>query len=454
MVPKFEKMAKYAENLCRAAISRQSTPIPAIFDHRAKDRISLKVKMRDKYHSKPDARAKCDTFQNARVALEIDDLAAMRIALYYPNQNLEVGKLIEEIFEVRKVDKPKKESGYIADHYVVRFKDNEPEDTAGKSRFKQEPEDMVEIQVVSVFFHTWAQVEHKVKYKRKAYPSLSDTEQRIIKGLRGLVTTGDLLLEELYDLQLKITRPFEDEYALGSWLCKNIPEHSLPRMGNHRGSDQIILFKFLNIFQLNTPDTLGDILKEIIPQKKTQESEVKLQAIIQKYALSQPRTSIILIDHIFRNLCKAKLDRACENIRYPTGKPHLDKLTYQCRTVLNALNWLHELFDEKKEKDQFAQVLEKYRNLGDSEASSVHWAYNGTARSFETTPPSASEPILKLWRWMEDAANCPALSLVFRLAQSGIWQESNDELIYQLYKRRPWYVISRESTDDVGEAEE
>jgi hypothetical protein len=90
---------------------------------------------------------------------------------------------------------------------------------------------VVEVQVVSVLSHTWSQVERTIKYKRDAYTPLSPTEQRILKGLRELLESGDLLLEELYEHQRQNTHVFEDDYELGSWLWKNIPKDSPLCMG-------------------------------------------------------------------------------------------------------------------------------------------------------------------------------------------------------------------------------
>jgi ppGpp synthetase/RelA/SpoT-type nucleotidyltranferase len=446
--PKFEKMAEHARDLCEEEISKQLTPIPAIIDQRCKDPISLRVKMQTKYKSGVG----CSTFQHARKKWRIPDLAAMRIALYYPNQNEEVKKFLKGIFIVVSAEKPRKPSGYVADHYTVRFKEDAPKDKKGHVLFHQDEDDVVEIQVVSVLSHTWSQVEHKIKYKRKAYTPLSPTEQRILKGLSGLVGSGDLLLEELYDLQQQNSRVFEDEYALGGWLWKYIPKDSPLCMGVHRASDQKILRLFLNVFKFNTPDDLGQVLKQICPQEKDQDAQLKLENIRSKYKPSEPRLSIYLMDYIISIMNTSELDQALAMAK------HLQtELAYRCQTVLNSLNWLHELFDESTEDDQFSAILTEYHSKGSDERMSLQWAYTDIARESmakgDEAVPSDAEKIQKLWQWM-GTTDCPALRLVFQIAQRGVWQESIPQLLRQLSNRQPYYIHSRESTRNVGDTEE
>lgn len=187
-------MAQYARDICEEAISKELPPIPAILDHRYKDALSLTVKMKEKYGSCVD----CKNFLEARVKYNIPDLAAIRISLLYPSQKKEVKMLLERVFEVRNAQTTKKLSGYEADHYLVRFRDNKPLDNRGAALFEQQEDDVVEVQVVTIFAHTWSQVEHKLKYKRKTYTPLSTTENRMLQGLSGVVATGDYLLDELY----------------------------------------------------------------------------------------------------------------------------------------------------------------------------------------------------------------------------------------------------------------
>lgn len=450
-IPKFVAMSKHARSLCEDGILKYLPSVPAIFDQRCKDPCSLKEKMRTKYKC-----TDCADFETARANHGIPDVAAMRIALYYPNQNKEVGNLLEKIFNVHRVERLGKESGYVADHYAVSFKDSAPKLNGEKQAlFHQEESDRVEIQVVSVLSHTWSQVEHKLKYKRKTYMPLSVTETRILKGLSGLIASGDLLLEELYDHQRENIRVFEDEYDLGSWLWKNIPKDAPLCMGDYRAIDQKVLFAFLNVLQINTPDDLGQILKGICPYDKTSESERKniedkFNGQKATYNLSTPRTSICLMDHILLPTSEVDQESALEKAKAP-----LTLHAYTCQTVLNALLWLHELFDHKNDTDEFYQILYEYRNRGTDEKLSVNWAYTNItrvhiARGRKPGRGDDEKFLALLWDWMENTDR-PALKLVFRIAQLGVWQGPITQVLKQLGSFKPLEIISRESTGTVEE---
>lgn len=441
-------MSKHARGLCEERFLEYLPSVPAIFDQRCKDPSSLKEKMRTKYKC-----TGCVDFDTARANHDIPDVAAMRIALYYPNQNKDVGDLLNKIFKVHKVERLGKESGYVADHYAVSFKDSAPKLNGEKQPlFHQEENDRVEIQVVSVLSHTWSQVEHKLKYKRKTYTPLSMTETRILQGLSGLVASGDLMLEELYDHQRENIRVFEDEYDLGSWLWKNITRDAPLCMGEYRATDQKVLFAFLNVLQINTPDNLGEILKGICPYEKTSEPErmyivEKCNRLKAKYNLSTPRTSICLMDYILSKISEMDQESVVERT-----KASLTSHAYKCQTVLNALLWLHELFDHKNDTDEFYQILYEYRKRGTDEKLSVKWVYTNISRAFIARgddPGRADGKNLELlWDWME-TADRPALKLVFRTAQLGALQGPVEQVIRQLGAFKPLEIISRESTGTV-----
>lgn len=371
--------------------------------------------------------------------------------------------LLERVFEVRNAQTTKKLSGYEADHYLVRFRDNKPLDNRGAALFEQQEDDVVEVQVVTIFAHTWSQVEHKLKYKRKTYTPLSTTENRMLQGLSGVVATGDYLLDELYDRQQENVRPFADEYDLGGWLWKNIPEDAPLCMGEYRATDQKVLFAFLNVFGLTRPNDLGHYLNEICPYEKTPEFErkikEKLRNLREKYNLSTSRTSICLMDHILTATPKADCDLILQNFE---GRPTRE--AYRCITVLNALLWLHELFDHKNDNDESYKILTEFRNRGTNEKASVKWAYTNISRAYiargDEPGRGDGEKLDLLWKWME-TADRPALKLVFQIAQLGVWQGPADPLrvregpvdqvIRQLGPFKPLEIISRESTGTVEE---
>src|SRR2546429_565876 len=84
--------------------------------------------------------------------------------------------------------------GYVARHYCVRLR---PEHV-GKDDDRSY---VVEIQVVSVLVHAWAEVEHDILYKKK-FRKASVHEKRILDCLNGLLRTGEGLLEQLHEVYL------------------------------------------------------------------------------------------------------------------------------------------------------------------------------------------------------------------------------------------------------------
>ena len=163
----------------------QEDGIKAVVSSRAKRPDKLKEKIEDRnqnYHYK--------TFGD--IYDDIVDLAGVRVALYLPKDKDKVGKIINELFiEVRPVkhlpeDAWKSESGYIADHYLVRLKD------------EQQYNAKIEIQVASVLMHAWAEVAHDLIYKPEK-GELTDSEVEILEELNSLVQEGEKQLERLQD---------------------------------------------------------------------------------------------------------------------------------------------------------------------------------------------------------------------------------------------------------------
>jgi ppGpp synthetase/RelA/SpoT-type nucleotidyltranferase len=449
---KYIIMSKLAAKLCYDRLKDQVQIMPCT--SREKDPDSLRVKLETKHADCLD-RA---TFKD--VIEKIPDLAAMRIALYYPNQSANVKTLLEQIFDIlpkhdTKGIRQTRESGYVADHYWFKLKESDIPPPGDPAHYYPEDTDRVEIQVVSVLVHTWAQVEHQIKYKRKTYTPLSPSEDRILKGLRSIAGSGDIFLEELYDLQAEDTHTFKDQYFLGIWLAENVPEQSRLLKWRNREKDQNLLQIFLEIFKITSPRTLGDVLKHLCPHNKTgaasenlppKRADARLDEIDNKYAPFKPSTPLYLIDFIILNLRPTEEEEFSQRVK---NRPN--KLTYQCLTVLNALGWLHQLFDEKNNDSHFLKIFEDYRRRGPNERCNLQWAYRSPSRRYiiQGHAPELvgeDEKIQNLWSWMDKTEN-EAMKLAFQISRYGVWQKSHKELFAQLTTDKPHVVESREGTD-------
>jgi ppGpp synthetase/RelA/SpoT-type nucleotidyltranferase len=237
--------------------SLQSAGIRAIVTSRAKSPRRLEDKVR-KRHDKKHYKTLDDIYS------DIIDLAGARVALYFPADRNQVGKLIEDSFTL--VTQPKtfpssltptyekRFSGYWATHYRVRLRE-----TTLSEVQRRYVDAVVEIQVASVLMHAWAEVEHDLVYKPEQ-GRLSDDEYAILDQLNGLVLAGEIALERLQKAgETRIAareRRFANHYELAAYLLDKAasvlkgpaPESAIGRVD--------LLYSLLNKLELATPQAL------------------------------------------------------------------------------------------------------------------------------------------------------------------------------------------------------
>jgi ppGpp synthetase/RelA/SpoT-type nucleotidyltranferase len=189
----FDEAARLAAQLLEQTL--QNTGIRAIVTARAKSVIRLEQKIRQRHVSKH--------YQSADdIYRDIVDLAGVRVALYFPGERDQVGKIVTQLFlveqppktfpdESKKVTYHQRFSGYWATHYRVRHRDSSLSDAQ-----KRYTDALIEIQVASVVMHAWAEVNHDLVYK-PMQGNLSEDEYAILDELNGLVIAGEIALERL-----------------------------------------------------------------------------------------------------------------------------------------------------------------------------------------------------------------------------------------------------------------
>ena len=244
--------------------SLQSAGIRAIVTSRAKSPRRLEDKVR-KRHDKKHYETLDEIYS------DIIDLAGARVALYFPADRNQVGKLIEDSFTL--VTQPKtfpssltptyekRFSGYWATHYRVRLRE------ATLSEVQRRYVDaVVEIQVASVLMHAWAEVEHDLVYKPEQ-GRLSEDEYAILDQLNGLVLAGEIALERLQKAgEARIAareRRFANHYELAAYLLDKAasvlkgpaPESAIGRVD--------LLYSLLNKVELATPQALEPYLSAL-----------------------------------------------------------------------------------------------------------------------------------------------------------------------------------------------
>lgn len=243
----------------------QSAGVRAIVTSRAKHPTRLEAKVRQR--EKQNAYAGIDEIYD-----DIVDLGGVRVALYFPGEREEVGRIVKSLFVLVSPQKDfptsaqpsykKRFSGYWASHYRVRLS----ESMLNESQ-KRYAEARVEIQVASVLMHAWSEVEHDLVYK-PLQGMLSQEEYSILDELNGLVLAGEIALERLQraaEQRASVDgREFSNHYDLAASLL----EMSRQRLADLDIADSSIgradlLFSLLRELGRNTPEHLRKYISAI-----------------------------------------------------------------------------------------------------------------------------------------------------------------------------------------------
>ena len=238
--------------------SLQSAGVRAIVTSRAKNPTRLETKVRQRAIAKSYATVE-DVYN------DIVDLAGVRVALYFPAERDDVGKIITSLFIP--IDEPKqfptkalasykkRFSGYWATHYRVRL----PESLLNESQ-KRYTEARIEIQVASVLMHAWSEVEHDLVYK-PLQGKLSEEEYQILDELNGLVLAGEIALERLQRAGEIRVSVHDREYTNHYDLASSVLEMARDKLAGLNVHDAVLgrmdlLFDLLSELELNTPGKL------------------------------------------------------------------------------------------------------------------------------------------------------------------------------------------------------
>ncbi len=263
-VSRYRKEYDFYEQACRMTAqildsNLQSAGVRAIVTSRAKNPTRLETKVRQREAKKSYAQVE-DIYD------DIVDLAGVRVALYFPAERDEVGRIIKALFNP--VEEPKefptaalpsykkRFSGYWATHYRVRL----PEKSLNDSQ-KRYADAKIEIQVASVLMHAWSEVEHDLVYK-PVQGQLSLEEYAILDELNGLVLAGEIALERLQRAgELRISahdRAYTNHYDLASSLL-DLSREKLAGLNVHESviGRVDLLFYLLKQLNLNTPEHLA-----------------------------------------------------------------------------------------------------------------------------------------------------------------------------------------------------
>lgn len=276
----YNELAHQVAMICETVIQRNG--IRAIVTYRAKKPDSLKEKL-----NKRNAVKKYQSIE--QIYKDIVDLSGVRIAIYFPGDREEIGRLIESEFITEKIkrfpnieqmhhmDNPFKRrfSGYDAIHYRVRIKEEKLEDNMRRFASAQ-----VEIQIASALMHAWAEVEHDLAYKPQI-GRLSEEEFEILDELNGLVLSGEIALERLQKAFKKriaaMDQPFNNQYELAALIRERVCEDMTCRLFMGRMD---ILLRFLQKAQMDNPQKIDKYLIGVSELKRLKEQRTVADHII------------------------------------------------------------------------------------------------------------------------------------------------------------------------------
>lgn len=362
----YDELAKRAKDLIEEALEKlkdaSGQNVQARVTRRAKDEGSLRQKLVTR-----NAKKWYDSTKE--IWDDIHDLAGVRIILNMPTseQYDSVGNMIVDIWgkdvllkqhggptmpvnttsalwvpaiDVKNIyEKEKyipKNFGYQARHYHAAMKKTQ-EHRSSKYAFKKH--DKVEIQVMSALNSTWADVGHNIFYKQHEYGSPTQQEERLLDSLSGLVSLGDLLLEQLYELVVKRTYgkiQHRDEFGmfLRNMDILNVKTEHLDTnryqedFSQSEGID--VLFQFLVQRNENYPVAVRDALKQLgYPSDPTRVFQEKLNSFDPHIS---PPSGLIAPLCLIRQMLG---DRATQG---QAEKEHAPAA--QCRILINALTLL------------------------------------------------------------------------------------------------------------------
>lgn len=118
---------------------------------------------------------------------DLEDLAGLRILFYIEaDKNKFEKKLLEELSDEVGVTHYKKISGYESTHVIAKF----GKKRISLSEYNKFDNLKCEIQLTSILYHAWAEIEHDIIYKDTLGIKKSDKQQRIYirKAMQKILT--------------------------------------------------------------------------------------------------------------------------------------------------------------------------------------------------------------------------------------------------------------------------
>ena len=268
------------------------------------------------------------------------DFVGLRISIYFPDQQLVVGKLIQKAFEEQS-DKRKLKGGWLTPqvdlsiqsyqrkfggydefHYWAKLRAEDRENVGRYSGL------MFEIQLRSVIMDSWDTIHHDLEYKT-LHGDPSREERRVLDGIKGLASTGEVLLEhlqEIRNLRLKSDeKTIESESELGRLLQNYLPEiETTSATPANDNNDFVPLFRLLVAAGITTIGALRETLEKLEIRKKLRDEYQKWANQVHLFPATQLDFMLYTvlrqipdqsIDAIWEKVFRAKAEYLCTSPR-------------------------------------------------------------------------------------------------------------------------------------------
>lgn len=413
----YKDLADTVEATCRTFLTNSA------FQYQIKSRAKSKERLAEKLvkRLKEDPRR-----YSSREDIERDivDLAGVRIALYFPKHQKSVSQFLAQEYDIvqtiahegiqngGEVDYQKRFRGYQATHFRARARST-------TRALNESHTDMLEIQVMSVFQQVWAEVEHDILYKQlKGHPSLD--ERRMLDGLNGLVSMGDLHLEQLNDMyesritstQNKVNR-FENEFEVGvilsSWLSRVATNITAGPVGT--------LFRFLKLpsVGLDTLEKLENLLASL-------QNDVNIPFV--GVEPSTINASVVVMYHIVSSPPHNSLAELNENFRP-------DSSSQCCRVLISTIILLDELFPPLAVWEPRLTYC-AFESNDDDRIASLAWLLGESAPRMAIMGECELDDeertyVDVVWAWFSQHPSC-IVKLVFGAAKIGLIRDSQQDI--------------------------
>lgn len=462
----YKKLAERVKKMCEELL--KNLGIRAVVTFRAKSRDSLKKKL-----EKMDI----DFKTPQEIESNIFDLAGVRIALYVPNQKHMVTKGINELFNVhmwnKKRGKAKDElvckrckktggdldansctedsesagvtndfgdsssiisetyhpvfAGYIADHAQVKLYEGQAE---GLDDWKADH--IVEIQVVSVLLHAWAEVEHGITYKEiKAEAGME--ERKILDSINGIIMSAELLLDQLHkthtDRVESFQRPFKDQFDLSNTLSQYMAALIIEE--GVRSLNWKMLLSLLGATNLSSRKTLKPMLEKLEFTLHTDQYDLVM--LKKRYLECPDNVRPFRLDrqmYLPFNLMEkilSQLSKECKQEAKERAMKNKRKETYQCHVLLSSLVWIRSLSWGESISSAITEM-----HLNSIEEEALEWLFTAAKRidilNNEPTTENIAKDINIMWKWFEKQKKGTFFSFAFEISMMGAFGDFPNDL--------------------------